>query len=470
MAGTTNDNHYDLFSVSGMDFIAIHFAYDESPSGSRFQNVLTWANGILQQYPTRRAILISHYILNNGNPASFGTQGQTLFNALKNNPNLFLTLSGHIGYPGEGQRTDTVNGNPILSVMSDFQDRAAGGDGWLRIMTFFTRQQPISVKTYSPVLNQIMTDTGSQFTLPYNMQNSGYAVLGTVSGVPSGARAQAIWNGLNANASYQWYVTVNNGTSTTTGAVWGFTTSGTTAPAVSLSNSSLNFGNQITNTNSVAKNVTLTNTGNASLSISNIGITGQYSQTNNCGSSVTAGANCTIAVTFSPTSTGTQTGTLTITDNASGSPHSVSLTGVGTAPAPVASFSTTSLNFGTQQINTTSAQQGVTLTNTGTSSLTISSIAAGAPYAQTNNCPGSLAANANCTINVTFTPTATGTQTGSVQVTDNAAGSPQSISLTGSGATAVISGASLSPTGSDLRRPNHRHDQRVTKHRIDQHR
>ncbi len=446
--GTGNDNHYDLFSVSGMDFIVLHFAYDESPTGSRFQNVLTWANGILKQYPSRRAILVSHYILNNGNPATFGPQGQSLFTALSGNPNVFLTLSGHIGYPGEGQRSDTVNGNVIQSVMSDFQDRAAGGDGWMRIMTFSPANNTISVKTFSPVLNQNMTDAGSQFTLPYNMQNNGYAVLGTVTGVASGARAQAVWNGLNANSSYQWYVTVNNGTSTTTGPVWSFTTSsGGTGPAVSLSQSSLTFASQQINTTSGSQSVTLTNTGGATLNLTSIVPSGDFGSTNTCGATLTANANCSISVTFTPTATGTRTGAITITDNAAGSPHSISLTGVGTSPNPVASFSVPSLNFGTQQINTTSAAQNVTLTNTGNSALAVSGIAASAPYSQTNTCPASLGANANCVISVTFTPTATGTQTGSVQVTDNAAGSPQSVSLTGIGATAVVSGASISPTG-----------------------
>jgi Cep192 domain 4/Purple acid Phosphatase, N-terminal domain/Calcineurin-like phosphoesterase len=357
-AGTTNDNHYDLFSAGGLDFIVVYFAYDESASGSRFQNVLTWANGVLHQYPTRHAILVSHYILNNGNPATFGTQGQALFNALKSNPNLFMTLSGHIGYPGEGQRTDTVSGNTIQSVMSDFQDRANGGSGWLRIMTFSPANNRISVQTYSPVLNQYMTDSGSQFTLPFNMQSSGYAVLGTVSNVSSGSHATIPWNSLNTNSPYQWYVTVSNGTNTTTGPVWSFTTTNGTAPAVNLSNTSLNFGSQVVNTSSVAQNVQLTNTGSTALNITSMGVTGtnsgDYSQTNTCGSSVSAGSNCTISVTFKPTATGTRSASVSISDNASGSPHTISLTGTGTTSGPVIS------GVGASGITTTSAVIGWT--------------------------------------------------------------------------------------------------------------
>src|SRR5207248_1952863 len=105
--------------------------------------------------------------------------------------------------------------------------------------------------------------------------------------------------------------------------------------------------------------------------------------------------------------------------------------------APAVSLSPTSLSFGNQNINTTSAAQTVTLTNSGGGSLTISSIAVtgtnAGDFAQTNNCPSTLAAGASCTISVTFTPTASGTRSASVSITDNAAGSPQSVSLSGSG-------------------------------------
>jgi hypothetical protein len=105
--------------------------------------------------------------------------------------------------------------------------------------------------------------------------------------------------------------------------------SGGASAAVSLSPTSLSFGNQNVNTASAAQTVTLTNTGTASLSITSITASAPYAQTNTCGASVAAGANCSISVTFTPTAVGSQPGTITITDNATGSPHSVSLTGAG---------------------------------------------------------------------------------------------------------------------------------------------
>jgi len=112
---------------------------------------------------------------------------------------------------------------------------------------------------------------------------------------------------------------------------------------------------------------------------------------------------------------------------------------------PAASISPSSLTFTAQEIGTTSAPQTMTLTNTGSLDLTILSIVASGDFAPTNNCPVSpatLAANATCTISVTFTPTAVGTRSGSVIMTDNAPGSPPTVSLSGSGAAPV---GTLSP-------------------------
>src|SRR6266478_4338917 len=278
------------------------------------------------------------------------------------------------------------------------------------------------------------------------MQNSGYGALGTVSGVPSGSQASMVWNGLSSGTQYEWYAVVSNGTATTTGATWNFTTATGPTPTVNFSSSNLTFGNQQINSTSAAQTVTLTNTGTATLNIISIVASGDSAQTNTCGASVAAAGSCTISVTFIPTATGTRTGAITVTDSASGSPQIVNLTGNGTTvAAPAVSLSTTSLSFGNQQISTASAAQTITLTNTGNGVLSVTSIVASGDYAQTNTCGTSVAAGANCTISVTFTPTATGTRTGAITITDNAAGSPHIVSLTGTGS--AILTYSIRPTG-----------------------
>ena len=98
-------------------------------------------------------------------------------------------------------------------------------------------------------------------------------------------------------------------------------------PAVTFSPTSLTFPQQIIKTTSPGMNVTMTNTGTTTLTITSIAVSSTYIETNTCGSSLSAGKSCTITVSFAPTVTGTITGTVTVTDNASGSPQTVGLTG-----------------------------------------------------------------------------------------------------------------------------------------------
>ena len=224
-------------------------------------------------------------------------------------------------------------------------------------------------------------------------------------------------------------------------------------PSVSLTSSTVSFGNQLVASSSPPEAVALSNTGTGALSIASITITGansgDFAQTNTCGASVAAGASCTISVTFTPSATGTRTGALTINDNAKDSPQTASLTGTGVVV--VVSLSASSLSFGSQLVGTSSAAQAISLSNTGSTALTIGSIGISGEFAQTNTCGASVAAGASCAIDVTFTPTATGTRTGTLTVNDNASGSPQTVALTGTGvAPAVTLSASSLSFGSQL--------------------
>jgi hypothetical protein len=227
------------------------------------------------------------------------------------------------------------------------------------------------------------------------------------------------------------------------------------APAVTLSPQALTFSNQPVGTTSSPQTVTLQNTSTLSANISSIAISGTgagcFAQTNNCGSSLAAGASCTIDVTFTAGAAGTVTATLTVTDNASDSPQTVGLTGA--AATPVAGVSPPSLTFGNQNAGTTSGSQPVTLSNTGNAPLTITSLAISANFGETNNCGGSVAAGGSCTINVTFSPAATGPLTGTLSITDNnqgAAGSTQSVALSGTGQDFTLAAASGSPTSATV--------------------
>ncbi len=203
------------------------------------------------------------------------------------------------------------------------------------------------------------------------------------------------------------------------------------APAVSLTSTSLTFVAQLVGTTGDSQIVTLTNTGSASLNFSSIVASGDFAQTNDCGTSVAAAASCTITVSFTPTGDGIRTGELILSSNDPNSPQSILLTGEGIGVVSDLTLSASSLTFGDQLCTTTSSAQNVTLTNTGDAVINISSIFASGEFTVTNDCGASVAAAASCTITVSFTPKVIGARTGSVTIVTDAPGSPHGIELSG---------------------------------------
>lgn len=125
-----------------------------------------------------------------------------------------------------------------------------------------------------------------------------------------------------------------------------------------------------------------------------------------------AGATCTINVTFKPTAKNSRNASVSVADNPSGSPQVVSLTGAGT----VAKLSVMSLNFGSVQVGHKSAAKSVTVTNTGSGSLSVTNIGItgtnAGDFSETNTCGSSLGGGKSCSISVTFTPRARGSRWG----------------------------------------------------------
>src|SRR5260221_10430212 len=203
------------------------------------------------------------------------------------------------------------------------------------------------------------------------------------------------------------------------------------AATVKLSPTSLSFSSQAVGTISSAQFATFTNSGSSAINFGTETIAGDFTWggLGTCGSSLAVSGSCTMSIKFKPTTTGTRTGSLTVSDNASGSPQVVSLTGTGgsTTTAPAASVSPTSVNFGNQNIGTASAPQVVALTNSGTANLTVSSISAspsqfvvaGAP-----TLPMTLAPGNKTRIPQTFTPSAQVTVRGALAVVSKAAVAP----------------------------------------------
>ena len=196
------------------------------------------------------------------------------------------------------------------------------------------------------------------------------------------------------------------------------------------------FKQQVVGTSTVKK-LTMTNQGSSALNINNIRIvglnSGDFSQTNNCGNSLGAGASCVISVAFTPTDKNFRQAVLGISDSDPASPNEVFLNGTAT----VVSLSKKKLSFGDQPVGTSSSPQSMTLTNVGNTQLNFSKIIIKglnkSDFSQVNNCVPSIPGKGSCTITVTFTPTAIGTRKATVYIYDDGGASPQKIGLNGTG-------------------------------------
>ena len=263
-----------------------------------------------------------------------------------------------------------------------------------------------------------LTPTGSFNTL--------HTFVGTDGSFPFAGMVQA--------SSGTFYGTTVQGGADNYGTVFSLSL-GSPATTVTLSPTSLSFGDQLIDTTSSAKTVTLTNSGTATLDISSISITAGSSffaiSSNTCEATLAAGKKCKVSVKFTPTALGAVTGTLSFTDNASGSPQTVSLSGTGEAQATLTPASYT---FKKTQVGKTSAAYKFTLKNNLSTTLTGISYSTAAPFAvSASTCGTTLDSKKSCTISLTFSPASEETFTGTLTVTDSANDSPQTSSLSGTG-------------------------------------
>lgn len=290
-----------------------------------------------------------------------------------------------------------------------------------------------------------------------------------------GSESRAVWLGRSPLALTELTI-YENGVGVVGGPAAGVCTTPQELTGLSsLSAGSLTFADTTSGASSAAQTVTLSNVGGAPLTVSGIARSGYHpgdfviepSPASTCLNATLAaatatapGGSCTVSIHFAPTAAGARSANLEFNDDAGNTPGLVTLAGNGVAaPAPAASLTPTSLTFASQAVGSTGTAQSVTLTNTGTASLSVTSVTITGPFAiSTNGCAAkTLVAGAACTVSVTFKPTATGAASGSLSFADNAAGSPQSVALSGNGvaqavaapSTPVLSAASDSGTRGD---------------------
>lgn len=211
---------------------------------------------------------------------------------------------------------------------------------------------------------------------------------------------------------------------------------GSGAGVLSPSSTSISFGN-VSVGNTATQSLTITNTGTATVNVSQATISGAgYTIVGgNPSSSIPVGQSSTVQIQFAPLSTGTLAGTLTVVSDASNSPLTISMVGSGTQPG--LTMSPASINFGSVTVGQTSTQS-VKLTNSGNVNLTINvAQVSGSGFGVSGiTTPVTLGAGQSASFNVQFTPTVAGGVTGSIAFTDNAPGSPQALALSGSGVAA----------------------------------
>jgi len=184
----TTENFYSVFNVNGVDYLVLTLEFYPRDT------TLTWAASILEANRDKKVILLTHSFVNSddsrvakcdANTAeSFGmgadNDGEELWHKFaKRHPNIFLVLNGHIKEPdGTGRMAELgVNGNLVNQVLSNYQNDAEGGGGYLRILRFKPSENRIEVSTYSPYYNAYRTDPENQFTL--EMHNTGTNATGT---------------------------------------------------------------------------------------------------------------------------------------------------------------------------------------------------------------------------------------------------------------------------------------------------
>src|SRR5439155_8640619 len=218
---------------------------------------------------------------------------------------------------------------------------------------------------------------------------------------------------------------------------------------VNVTPTGLGFPDTAVNSTSNAQQVSITNTGNTPVGVSRVTTTGDFALNSNFGCNLPAilqvGQTCSFNVNFTPTATGVRNGTLSFNDDATGSPQTVALTGKGVAANLAIAITPSNMDFGPVTLGAASPDQSAIVRNIGNEPVLLSSVvvSAGDFSLDSNGC-GALQPSQECNVQLAFAPTAAGARTGSVTFTDNAQGSPQTMTLTGQGTSATPS-VTLSP-------------------------
>jgi hypothetical protein len=204
------------------------------------------------------------------------------------------------------------------------------------------------------------------------------------------------------------------------------------------------FGNYGVGTTSPLEAVSLNNPGTTTMTLGTRTVSGDFALgTTTCGATLKAGAQCKVNVVFKPTATGPRTGTLTVNDSFAGSPQLVTLSGVGSNIAVSQDALYPGLDFPETNINTKSSPISVTLTNKGSSAITLSNLQMVGDFTEANKCKGTIPVGGKCVIQLTFAPTQTDLRYGALIIYSSDPASPHTVRMYGESTQVALSPTSL---------------------------
>jgi hypothetical protein len=294
-------------------------------------------------------------------------------------------------------------------------------------------------------LTTVLTVNTPSITANFGLAAGGTCTPGLNLAATKSCTYFVIFTPTGANGSFMGTLTINT-TGTASSIAVPLSDTGTDpAMLTGTTSGGLPFGNVVLGNTSAPQTLTLSNYQSAALLITPPVLSGEFTVLmGTCGQTLAPETSYTFSVTFKPAALGTRASVLNIVTNASNSPFTVNLSGIGIAPA---SASPATIQFTTQPVGVQSAAQTVTLTNYQTSGLTLSSPTTTGDFilGSGGTCSNFVPAGGSCTYDVVFLPQATGVRSGSLAINDNAPNTPQTVALSGTGVSPTATLLNVSP-------------------------
>jgi hypothetical protein len=400
----------------------------------------TTLNGSLTLTNTGGANLVISLISVKGGP--FGVSGITTPSTIVPGGSATMNVSFTPTTAGSDTGSISITSN---DPNTPTETVALTGTGTSSVVAPTITTQPVNQTVTAGQTATFSVVAGGTAPLSYQWQQNGV----NIAGATASSYTTPVTTTANSGSTFD--VVVSNTAGNAASAKATLTVNPALVAGIQLSSNPINFGNDVVGSSS-NQLLIITNTGTATLTISQVNETGSAFNVSGftLPINVNAGQQTTISVAFRPTAVGAATGNISIVSNAPSSPTSVTLNGTGIASTLTLSINPTSLAFGNITTATTSVPQTVTISNTGNSSVAISQITlSGTGYSMTGgSAPVTLTPSQNLVLTIEFSPTAAGSVNGSISIVSNATGSPASVTLTGTGVAPVQHSVTLTWTAS----------------------